>query len=103
MALAIKGHEVRVASGIADGLQRCAVFEPDVVIVEVGMSYDALEFIRTLRGRGARPKIIALTVGGSHNDAGVLSKVKEAGADVALRKPAPTNLLVATVETLLTT
>jgi len=57
-----------------------------------------LELIRALRRQNSAARIIAITGGGTWEGFEVLITAKDAGADVTLRKPLPTEALVEAVE-----
>lgn len=99
LVLVRRGHNVRTATTVADALAACAASPPDVVVVDMFMpEASGLELIRALRRRNPGPRIIAVTGGGTWEGFEVLVTAKDAGADVTLRKPLPTEVLVEAVE-----
>ena len=99
LVLVRRGHIVRTATTVADALTACAAGRPDVVIVDMFMpEASGLELIRALRRQDPAPRIIAITGGGTWEGFEVLITAKDAGADVTLRKPLPTEVLVEAVE-----
>jgi CheY-like chemotaxis protein len=99
LVLVRRGHNVRTATTVAEALAACAAKPPDVVVVDMFMpEASGLELIRSLRRQSPSPRIIAVTGGGTWEGFEVLVTAKDAGADVTLRKPLPTEVLVEAVE-----
>src|SRR6266851_10530031 len=99
-----RGHVVTTAATAADALAVCATTTPDVVIVDMFLPEGSgLEVIKALRRTCPTARIIAITGGGTWGGFEVLATAKEAGADVTLRKPVPSNVIVEAVEGLLGT
>ena len=99
LVLVRRGHSVRTATTVAEALTACAESSPEVVIVDMFMpEASGLELIRALRQQNPSPRIIAITGGGTWEGFEVLITAKDAGADVTLRKPLPTEVLVEAVE-----
>lgn len=97
-----RGHTVAAAGTIADALTLCAQRRPDVVLVDMFMpGGSGVDLIRTLRAQQPAPRIIAITGGGTWGGVEVLETAKAAGADVTLRKPVSSNVIVDAVEGLL--
>jgi PAS domain S-box-containing protein len=100
--LTLMGQQTATEYDGQSALQRAAEFDPDVVLLDLGMpGMDGFEVCRTLRRRcgNGRPKIVALTGWGRKED---LARTKEAGFDAHLVKPidrARLSQLLAEVET----
>ncbi len=93
--LAIYGYEVRHTTSGADALQVGAAFEPQTVVLDLGMpGMDGFETARRLKqepwGEGIR--IIALTGWGQPED---LQRTRTAGFDAHLVKPLEIERLLA--------
>lgn len=100
--LARRGHVVMTAASLAEGRAACAATPPDVVIVDMFMpDGSGVDLIRTLRQLCPQARIIAITGGGTWEGFDVLARAKDAGADVTLRKPVPSEVIVEAVEGLL--
>jgi CheY-like chemotaxis protein len=81
------GHEVREAHDGREGLRAAFEFEPDVILLDIGMpGMSGLDVARELRRRVAhrRPRIIAVTGWGQEGDRRL---TREAGFDFHLTKP----------------
>jgi PAS domain S-box-containing protein len=93
MLLRSLGHRTRVAHDGIAALRMAEEFNPDVVLLDIGMpGLDGYEVARRLRAmkKGAAFRIIAVTGWGQEADR---AKSKEAGFDVHLVKPVePTEL-----------
>jgi CheY-like chemotaxis protein len=87
MMLELLGNEVHVAHDGVEAVDQAARFEPDVVLMDLGMprmnGHDATRRIR-MQPRGARAKIIALTGWGQDADR---IRSRDAGCDGHLVKP----------------
>ena len=95
MILKVLGAEVRVARDGTEALEAYSVYDPAVVLLDIGMpGMDGYEVARRIRAqsRGARPTIIALTGWGQENDR---REAREAGFDHHLVKPAEIGVLKA--------
>lgn len=81
------GHEARGAQTGAEAVAESATFEPDVIILDLGLpDFDGFEVARQVRLRpGKRPFIAAMT-GWDHTDKRVQSLA--AGIDMHVLKPA---------------
>ena len=82
-----RGHETRVALGGAQALALAAEFEPEVVLLDVGLpGMDGLEVARRLRAMPALSKVflVAMTGYGSPEDR---VRAEDAGFDEYLLKP----------------
>jgi PAS domain S-box-containing protein len=85
--LRLGGHEVREAHGGLDGLRIAAEFQPDVVLLDLGMpGMNGLEVARELRTRraGSETYLVAVTGWGQNEDR---QRTRDAGFDVHLTKP----------------
>ena len=87
MLLRIGGHEVRVANDGLEAVRAAAEFQPDVVLLDIGLpklnGYEAGRRIR--KQRGAKPlTLIALTGWGQDADR---QRSREAGFDFHIVKP----------------
>src|SRR5512132_2095187 len=93
-----EGYDVRVAGDGEDALQQAAVFEPDAVVLDLGLpKLDGVEVCRQLRAEGDVP-ILVLTA----RDA-LESRVEglDSGADDYLVKPFERDELLARMRALL--
>jgi len=97
MALQMEGHDVRLAFDGRDAVGAAAAFQPDVVILDIGLprmtGYDAARAIRQLPGL-ADVFIVALT---GYGQAADHEKSREAGIDQHLVKPVDLDLLLETL------
>ncbi len=87
MLLEAEGYEVRMASDGVDALEKCAQFEPDIALLDIGMPrMDGLEAARRLREmpRGQSMFLVALTGWGQDKDRAL---TRDAGFDAHLVKP----------------
>jgi signal transduction histidine kinase len=85
--LEMEGHKVAVAADGMEGLAKFRLFEPEIVLVDIGLpGMDGYEWGRKIRSRygatGAR--LVALTGYGQEEDR---QKAREAGFDGHLTKP----------------
>ena len=81
------GHQVREAHDGQEGLRLAFEFEPEVVLLDLGMpGMSGFDVARELRGRIAQPgpRIIAVTGWGQESDRRL---TREAGFDFHLTKP----------------
>ena len=86
MLLEVRGDEVRVAYDGEEALEAEAAFEPEVVLLDIGMpklsGYDVARRIREARGAGVL--IVAITGWGQEEDR---QRSREAGFDHHFTKP----------------
>ena len=100
-ALRQEGYEVSRAEDGMDAMNRLHVFQPDVVIMDVMMPrLDGVQTTRLLRRNRtyADTVIIALS---ARTDEAALNAMREAGANLYMRKPFTIARLVAHVRELL--
>ncbi|MGJ0393986.1 MAG: PAS domain S-box protein [Methylocystis sp.] len=98
LLLAMLGAEVRIAYSGAEGLAVCAEFEPELILLDIGMpEMDGFETARRLREQGAGRKamLVALTGWGEEE---TRRRVYEAGFDRHLTKPANIERIEALLE-----
>jgi CheY-like chemotaxis protein len=101
-ALTRAGYPVVMTTSVDEGLRVWGQQAFDVVIVDIFMpERSGIDFIRTLRKRGASTRVIAITGGGSGEGFDILALAKDVGADVTLRKPVPAHVLIEAVQSLL--
>jgi len=87
LQLRLAGHEVRTAHDGVEALALAEAFEPDIVLLDLGMpKMDGYEVARRVRMRpgGRRMKLIALTGWGQQQDR---DRTSAAGFDAHLVKP----------------
>jgi CheY-like chemotaxis protein len=86
--LRLEGHDTHIASDGQEAIELARDLHPSVVLMDVGMpNVDGLEAARQIRAQAGGNKILlcAMTAyGGSE----IIKRVKEAGFDRYLRKPA---------------
>ena len=83
--LALDGHNAQTAYTSRDALERAAGFDPDVVLLDIGLpGMDGYEVARQLRARGLKGQIVALTGYGRPED---IERARGAGFDAHLVKP----------------
>ncbi|MGE0462051.1 MAG: ATP-binding protein [Vicinamibacterales bacterium] len=87
MLLQLRGHQAEVAHDGAEALAQAVAFEPDVVLLDIGLpgmdGYDVCRHLRE-RPRGRSMFIVALTGWGQEEDR---RRTREAGFDLHLVKP----------------
>lgn len=97
MLIAVRGDEVRIAYDGAQALALERDFQPDVVLLDIGLpalsGYDVAERIREKRGR--KVLIVAITGWGQEKD---LRRAEDAGIDHHFTKPVDFEALVALIE-----
>jgi CheY-like chemotaxis protein len=96
MLLEFVGHEVRTAHDGLKAVAAVAEFQPDVVLLDIGLpvldGYEAAERIR--RAPGPQPVLIALTGRGQADDR---RRATDAGFDHHLIKPVDHDILMTLV------
>lgn len=99
MMMELMGHEVRVANDGEDALQMSEAYEPELILLDIGMPrLNGFEACRRIRGQpwaGDRLRIVAVTGWGQEDDR---KRSREAGFDLHLVKPLDPHA----VETMLT-
>jgi signal transduction histidine kinase/ActR/RegA family two-component response regulator len=92
--LSVMGHEVETEHGGHVALERAKHFEPDVVLLDLGMpgvdGFKVCEQLHAHAWPGQRPLIVALTGWGRERD---LARTKSAGFDAHLVKPVDSEAL----------
>jgi PAS domain S-box-containing protein len=79
------GHETRVAADGTAALEAAGSFQPDLVLLDIGLpGIDGYEVARRLRAQGRPLRIVAVTGWGSEADR---RRSQEAGFDMHLVKP----------------
>ena len=85
MLLNISGHVAEPVYGPAEALERAAAFDPDVVLLDIGLpGMDGYELAKQLRTRGSNARLVAVTGYGQPGD---IRRAQEAGFDAHLVKP----------------
>jgi DNA-binding response OmpR family regulator len=85
MLLQIDGHEVDTAYSPEDGLDKAAKFDPNVVLLDIGLPrIDGCEVARRLRASGLQARLVAVT---GHSEERYRRLMKEAGFHAHLAKP----------------
>ena len=85
MILNLSGHVAESVYGAAEALERAAVFDPEVVLLDIGLpDMDGYEVARQLRDRGSNARLVALTGYGQPED---VRRAQDSGFDVHLVKP----------------
>jgi PAS domain S-box-containing protein len=98
LMLEIRGHDVRATYDGASALMTLGHFDPDVVLLDLGMPrMDGLEVARRIRAMPLRqtPRLIALTGWGQAEDK---QRTSEAGFDTHLTKPVDAVALAQLIE-----
>jgi PAS domain S-box-containing protein len=97
LALAIEGHDVRLAFDGRDAVELAAQYRPEVVVLDIGLprmnGYDVARAIRKLPGL-AGVHIIGVT---GYGQAAETEKSREAGFDTHLVKPVELDILLRTI------
>ena len=88
VALEGAGYQVADAADGAAGVRLYHQLGADVVLVDIFMpEMDGLDVIRALRGQMPRPRLIAMSGGGSAGQGDILGIAAALGAARTLRKP----------------
>jgi len=95
--LSLLGHEAQIAYDGSEALDQFAGFDPDVVLLDIGLpGLDGYEVARLMRERATRPiKLVALTGWGQESDR---RRAREAGFDAHLVKPVDLDTLQRTID-----
>lgn len=99
LELALKQHQfqIRSTSSCGEGGKLSKVFNPDVILVDFwSPKAGGVDFCKEIRAYSNAPILILTT----NNKTGIIEQMLDAGADECLIKPAPTNILVAHLNTL---
>jgi two-component system response regulator ParR len=89
--------QIRSTSTCGEGENLANQFKPDVILVDLwDPKSGGDKFCAEIRAYSAAPILVLST----HNKHGFVEKILDAGADECLIKPAPTNILVAHLNTL---
>jgi CheY-like chemotaxis protein len=92
LMLRLDGHEVRTAHDGIEAVQQAEAFDPEVVLLDLGMPrMDGYEAARHIRRTHADAMLIALTGWGQDQDR---QRAREAGFDHHLVKPADYRQLI---------
>ncbi len=97
LILRVKGYEVALAAEGRSALQRLQEFNPEVVLLDIGLpGWDGIEVARRIRQlpRGKNVRVVALTGWGQEQDR---RRTEEAGFDGHLTKPVGTEQLLAMI------
>jgi CheY-like chemotaxis protein len=87
-ALTEDGHEVVEANNGIAALRLMHSTVVDLVVTDIVMpEMEGLEFLRILRSRPTRPRVIAISGGGRGSVTNYLDLAKSFGADAILAKP----------------
>jgi CheY-like chemotaxis protein len=85
------GCQVKTASNAKDGLQLAREFEPDVMLIDIGLpDMSGHDIAARLRAAGWEKQLVAIS-GYSHKE--IREKSKEVGFDYHLAKPATLHAL----------
>ena len=97
MLLEQNNFKIRSTSTCGEGENLSKHFKPDVILVDLwDPKSGGIKFCAEIRAYCAAPILVLST----HNKSGFVEKILDAGADECLIKPAPTNILVAYLNTL---
>jgi CheY-like chemotaxis protein len=92
--LELLGHQVRRVHDGEAAVEEAAVFDPQLVLLDIGMpklnGYETCRAIRGLAGGGART-VVAVTGWGQPQD---VQSAKDAGFDRHMVKPVDVNMLL---------
>jgi CheY-like chemotaxis protein len=97
--LAETHHRVMAISSATEALAQCEIIPFDLVITDILMpQMDGLEFIRALRARSPKIKIIAASAGGEIVSDFYLTLARDFGAAMMLEKPLTKQKLLAALD-----
>ena len=99
LEFALKQHpfQIRSTFSCGEGEELSKVFHPDVILIDLWCPQTGeVDFCEEIRAISGAP-ILILT---NNNRPGIIEQMLDAGADECLIKPAPTNILVAHLNTL---
>jgi DNA-binding response OmpR family regulator len=93
MTLALDGHRVRIASDGHSALHALPVFDPDVVLLDVGLpDMNGYEVARQIRRHSPRTDLTIITLSG-YGQPEDRRQSTEAGCDAHLVKPVDPDVL----------
>ena len=102
LTLQAAGYDVVVAPNGREGLEIHREWPAELVITDIFMpEQEGLETIQELRRQSPRPKIIAMSGGGTLGTLEYLPAAREFGADHAIGKPFDCEAMVAAVREML--
>jgi two-component system, sensor histidine kinase len=85
MILNLSGHVAEPVYGGAEALERAAAFDPEIVLLDIGLpGIDGYEVARRLKRGGSKARLVALTGYGQPED---VRRAHDAGFDEHLVKP----------------
>ena len=89
------GYEVAQAKDGEEGIELCALLQPEVVVTDIFMPrQDGIDVLRALKTRLKRPRVVAISGGSPRLQVDFLDLANELGADAIVRKPfTPSQLL----------
>ena len=97
MLLQMWGHEAEAAYSAEDALTAAITLDPDVVLIDLGRPIaNGFDLAGELRRRCPTAKLVALT---AFTAADIVPRVREAGFQKVLFKPAPAREIKAAVDT----
>ena len=100
--LMFRGYEVNDASNGLEGINKFRSDKPDLIVMDIIMpEKEGIETIREIKRDFPSVKIIAISGGGTLGPEHYLKVALAIGADKALKKPFRTDLLVGSIEELL--
>ena len=101
--LTYRGYEVTDACNGLEGINMFITNRPDLIVMDIIMpEKEGIETIRELKRDYPSVKIIAISGGGTLGPEHYLKVATAMGADRALKKPFRTDILVGSIEELLT-
>jgi CheY-like chemotaxis protein len=97
MLLQMWGHEAEAVYSAEDALAAATTFDPDVVLVDLGRPIvNGFDLAGELRRRCPAAKLVAIT---AFTAADIVPRVREAGFEKVLFKPAPAKQIKEAVDT----
>jgi two-component system response regulator MprA len=100
-ALRDEGYEVAVAADGMEAMNRVHAFRPDVVIMDIMMPrLDGVQTTRLLRRNRSHADTVVIALS-ARTDAAARDAMRDAGADLYMRKPFTISRLVEHLRTLL--
>jgi CheY-like chemotaxis protein len=96
MLLQMWGHEAEPAYSAEEGISKARSLDPDVILIDLERpSVNGFNLAAELRSLCPRAKLVAIT---QFTEGDIVRRVRDAGFDKILRKPAPAKRLQETVE-----